>query len=157
MKRTPKAYLVGGSIGSLAAAAFRLKPSRIGTLAGVKRTSCNLRNSRVLPPRSWLHAQNLRSMGNRMVAGLDPERESGEVVVTGLKWLKLGCAKSVSVTKGELVLLQNGSVTDASVLRSRTRAITVYQSLGASRAKRPETSRDKSIKTQFGALLKVLA
>src|ERR1019366_515418 len=87
---------------------FMLEFSRIETLAGVKRTIYNQYDSLVLPLQTWLVAQGVRLVTDFKVTGIHCQRQDKS------EW--------IAVDDGDLVFLQNGSMTDASSLGSMTSA-----------------------------------
>lgn len=99
---------------------FMLEFSRIDTLAGVKRTVYNQYDSLVLPLQTWLEAQGVHIITDCTVTDLDSMTENGWFHVTGIRCLKHGVRASIPVNEGDLVFLQNGSMTDASSLGSMT-------------------------------------
>lgn len=99
---------------------FMLEFSRIETLAGVKRTRYNQYDSLVRPLETWLEAQGVRMVLNCEVTDLDHKTEDGKFVVTGIRCLRQGKSEVVAVNDGDLVFVQNGSMTDASSLGSMT-------------------------------------
>jgi oleate hydratase len=101
---------------------FLLEFSRIETLAGVKRTIYNQYDSLVLPLQRWLLAQGVKLIGDCTVTGLDHKTEDGKFVVIGIHCTVNGQSETHSLDEGDLVLLQNGSMTDASSLGSMTEA-----------------------------------
>jgi oleate hydratase len=101
---------------------FLLEFSRIGTLAGVKRTIYNQYDSLVLPLQTWLQAQGVHFVADCKVAGLDHKTENGEFIVTGIHSLRHGKSELIAVNDGDGVFLQNGSMTDASSLGSMSSA-----------------------------------
>ncbi len=101
---------------------FMLEFSRIDTLAGVKRTVYNQYDSLVLPLQAWLEAQGVRLVRNCRVTGVEHETVDGRFVVTGIESLREGKSNLLTVQDGDLVFLQNGSMTDASSLGSMTSA-----------------------------------
>ena len=101
---------------------FMLEFSRIETLAGVKRTRYNQYDSLVLPLQSWLEAQGVRLVTDCKVTDLDHETQDGKFVVTGIHSLRRDKTAVTAVRDGDLVFLQNGSMTDASSLGSMTSA-----------------------------------
>jgi len=97
---------------------FMMEFSRIETLAGVKRTVYNQYDSLVLPLQTWLLAQGVNIVRECEVTGLDHKTEDGQVVATAIR-----CGSDViPVSDGDLVFLQNGSMTDASSVGSMTAA-----------------------------------
>jgi oleate hydratase len=101
---------------------FMLEFSRIETLAGVKRTVYNQYDSLVLPLQAWLEAQGVRLITDCKVTDLDYRTEDGEFIVTGIHCLRREASDLIAVNTGDLVFVQNGSMTDASSLGSMTRA-----------------------------------
>lgn len=101
---------------------FLLEFSRIETLAGVKRTIYNQNDSLVLPLLAWLEAQGVRLVTDCLVTDLRHKTEGGEFVVTGIECVRRGEREEIAVADGDLVFLQNGSMTDASSLGSMTSA-----------------------------------
>ena len=101
---------------------FMLEFSRIETLAGVKRTLYNQYDSLVLPLQNWLEAQGVRWVTDCKVTDLDHQTTDGKFVVTGIHSLRQGKTTVIAVRDGDLVFLQNGSMTDASSLGSMTSA-----------------------------------
>jgi len=101
---------------------FMLEFSRIETLAGVKRTIYNQYDSLVLPLQAWLKAQGVRLLTDCKVTDLDYSTDNGKFVVTDIRCQRQGTSETIVVTDGDLVFLQNGSMTDASSLGSMTSA-----------------------------------
>ena len=101
---------------------FMLEFSRIDTLAGVKRTVYNQYDSLVLPLVAWLEAQGVHLVTDCLVTELHHTTEEGKFTVTGIDCLRQGKRETIAVVDGDLVFLQNGSMTDASSLGSMTRA-----------------------------------
>jgi oleate hydratase len=101
---------------------FMLEFSRIETLAGVKRTVYNQYDSLVLPLQTWLEAQGVRLVTDCKVTALDHATEDGKFIVTGIHCLRQARQEVIAVNDGDLVFLQNGSMTDASSLGSMTSA-----------------------------------
>ena len=99
---------------------FMLEFSRIDTLAGVKRTIYNQYDSLVLPLQKWLEAQGVQLITGCKVAGLDHTTANGNFVVTGIHCLLQGRDEVIAVNEGDLVFMQNGSMTDASSVGSMT-------------------------------------
>lgn len=101
---------------------FMLEFSRIETLAGVKRTIYNQYDSLVLPLQTWLKARGVRLVADCTVTDLDHQTVEGRFSVTGIHCLRQGKSEVLAVNDGDLVFLQNGSMTDASSLGSMTSA-----------------------------------
>ena len=100
---------------------FMLEFSRIETLAGVKRTIYNQYDSLVLPLQAWLQSKGVRMVTDCKVTDLDHKTEGGEFRVTAIHCLRQGRSEVLTVNEGDLVFIQNGSMTDASSLGSMTR------------------------------------
>jgi len=101
---------------------FLLEFSRIETLAGVKRTIYNQYDSLVLPLQTWLKAQGVRLITDCKVTDLDHKTEDGKFVVTGIHGTRRDKSEVIAVNDGDVIFLQNGSMTDASSLGSMTGA-----------------------------------
>ena len=101
---------------------FMLEFSRIETLAGVKRTVFNQYDSLVLPLQAWLKSKGVRLITDCKVTDLDHKTEGGKFSVTGIHCLRHGKSELLAVNEGDLVFMQNGSMTDASSLGSMTKA-----------------------------------
>ena len=97
---------------------FMLEFSRIETLGGVKRTIYNQYDSLVRPLQAWLEAQGVNLVANCTVTSLDHETKEGALTVTLIHCLRQGASEVIAVNDGDLVFLQNGSMTDASSLGS---------------------------------------
>ena len=101
---------------------FIMEFSRIETLAGVKRTVYNQYDSLALPIYNWLIAQGVRFVTDCTVTDLDHKTVDGKFAVTGIHCRRQGNVERIAVNAGDLVFLQNGSMTDASSLGSMTSA-----------------------------------
>lgn len=101
---------------------FMLEFSRIETLAGVKRTIYNQYDSLVLLLQIWLKGHGVHLAYDCRVTELDHKTEDGKFVVTGIHCLRHNDADVIIVNDGDLVFLQNGSMTDASSLGSMSSA-----------------------------------
>ena len=101
---------------------FMMEFTRIETLAGVKRTVYNQYDSLVVPLQAWLVAQGVRMVTDCKVTELNHATDSGKFAVTGIQCVRQGKAEVIPVRDGDLVFLQNGSMTDASSLGSTTTA-----------------------------------
>ena len=101
---------------------FMLEFSRIETLAGVKRTMFNQYDSLVLPLQAWLVAQGVRLITDCRVTDMDHKTVDGQFIVTALRCTRQGQSEMMTVDDGDLVFMQNGSMTDASSLGSMTSA-----------------------------------
>ena len=101
---------------------FMLEFSRIETLAGVKRTVLNQFEAMVLPLQHWLEGQGVRFLNDTTVTALDHDTQAFEFSVTGIQTIQAGSVVHIAVDEGDLVFLQNGSMTDASSLGSMSDA-----------------------------------
>ncbi len=101
---------------------FMLEFTRIETLAGVKRTVYNQYDSLVLPLQEWLANRGVRFIADCTATALRHQNEDGKLTVTGIECLLQGRRELFDVYAGDLVFLQNGSMTDASSLGSMTNA-----------------------------------
>ena len=101
---------------------FMLEFSRIETLAGVKRTVLNQYDSLVVPLQRWLEAQGVRLINDCTVTDLDYRTSGGAFEVIALHFTLKGQAETKQLEDGDLVFVQNGSMTDASSLGSMTSA-----------------------------------
>jgi len=101
---------------------FMLEFSRIETLGGVKRTVYNQYDSLVLPLMAWLRDKGVRLIADCKVVDLDHAAGEDRFRVTAIHCLRLGQAEVIGVDDGDLVFVQNGSMTDASSLGSMTSA-----------------------------------
>jgi oleate hydratase len=101
---------------------FVLEFSRIETLAGVKRTIYKQYDSLVLPLQTWLLAHGVRLVTDCRVTDLDHKTEDGKFIITGIHCLRQDKSQVIDVNDGDIVFLQNGSMTDASSLGSMTSA-----------------------------------
>ncbi|QJW94658.1 oleate hydratase [Frigoriglobus tundricola] len=99
---------------------FLVEFTRIETLAGVKRTVFNQYDSLVVPLQAWLVARGVRMVTGCTVTELEHATDAGTFVVTGIRCVRKGTAEVIPVRDGDLVFLQNGSMTDASSLGSTT-------------------------------------
>ncbi len=98
---------------------FVLEFARIETLAGVKRTIYNQYDSLVLPLQAWLVEQGVRLITDCRVTEIAHKTENGNFTVTGIHCTRAdGVSEVTAVYDGDLVFLQNGSMTDASSLGS---------------------------------------
>ena len=97
---------------------FMLEFTRINTLAGVKRTVFNQYDSLVLPLQHWLKAQGVHLVPDCTVTDLFFKTHEGSQQVIGMERTLNGAMQTLSLEEDDLVLLQNGSMTDASSLGS---------------------------------------
>ena len=101
---------------------FMLEFTRIETLAGVKRTIYNQYDSLVRPLQRWLADQDVNFIIDCKVTDLERKVEAGRLLVTGIHYQHGGQSKAIALKDGDLVFLQNGSMTDASSIGSMTSA-----------------------------------
>lgn len=102
---------------------FMMEFSRIDTLGGVKRTVFNQYDSLVLPLQTWLAARGVRFCPGHRVTDLTVEdAPDGSFAVTAIHVTHRGLDRVVPVPPGDLVLVQNASMTDASSFGSMSRA-----------------------------------
>ncbi|OYV01328.1 MAG: oleate hydratase, partial [Burkholderiales bacterium PBB5] len=101
---------------------FMLEFSRIETLAGVKRTVFNQYDSLVVPLQQWLAGQGVRMLTDCTVTDIDHRGADRPFEVIALHCTVKGQAEIKQLEDGDLVFLQNGSMTDASSLGSMTAA-----------------------------------
>jgi oleate hydratase len=101
---------------------FMLEFSRIETLAGVKRTVLNQYDSLVLPLQRWLEAQGVRFITDCTVTDLDHKTVDGCFEVIALHCTVKGQSEVKLLEDGDLVFVQNGSMTDASSLGTMSSA-----------------------------------
>jgi oleate hydratase len=98
--------------------------SRIETLAGVKRTVYNQYDSLVQPLLNWLDAQGVQFRMGCTVTDITFQPAAIKLTVTGLTCLEDGRVSNITVGDSDLVIFQNGSMTDASSLGTMTTAPT---------------------------------
>ena len=101
---------------------FMKEFSRIETLAGVKRTIYNQFDSLVRPLVSWLTAQQVQFRRDCTVTDIVLGVGGKEIVVTELKTLETGKSGAIPIQPEDLVLFQNGSMTDSSTFGSMTKS-----------------------------------
>jgi oleate hydratase len=99
---------------------FMLEFSRIETLAGVKRTVLNQYDSLVVPLQRWLEGEGVRMVPDCTVTDLDHRMVDGRFEVIAMHFTLKGLAEDRQLEEGDLVFVQNGSMTDASSLGSMT-------------------------------------
>jgi oleate hydratase len=95
---------------------FMLEFSRIESLAGVKRTVFNQYDSLVVPLQRWLQAQGVNLRADCNVTDLDRRADNDLFEVIALHYTLQGQAQIKQLEEGDLVFVQNGSMTDASSL-----------------------------------------
>jgi oleate hydratase len=101
---------------------FVLEFSRIDTLEGVKRTVYNQYDSMVLPLKAWLEAHGVKIQMNTRVTGLDHKYENGKFTVVAIQCVRDQKLENILVRDGDVVFVQNGSMTDASSIGSMEHA-----------------------------------
>ena len=101
---------------------FMLEFTRIDTLAGVKRTVYNQYEAMVLPLQAWLRSRGVNFVVDCNVTELVPRSEIDAFEVAAIKCVRRGVAETIVVAEGDLVFLQNASMTDASSLGSMSAA-----------------------------------
>jgi oleate hydratase len=99
---------------------FMMEFSRIETLAGVKRTVYNQYDSLVRPLQHWLQQQGVQLVLNCKVDDLALSDDAS--TVTAIHCVRDGAAQVIAVQPEDLVVFQNGSMTDASSYGSMTSA-----------------------------------
>lgn len=105
---------------------FMLEFSRIETLAGVKRTIYNQYDSLVRPLQQWLTDQGVKVLTNSKVTALEHKYDNGRFVVTGIECKAPEETRKYSISEDDVVILQNGSMTDNSTAGSMTSATAQY-------------------------------
>ncbi len=93
---------------------------RIDTLAGVRRTVYNQYDAMVRPLAVWLEKNGVQFIAGAEVVDIGVVEEAGLVRVTELKVQQGAGLRDITVAEGDLVFLQNASMTDASSLGSMT-------------------------------------
>jgi len=101
---------------------FLLEFSRIETLGGVKRTIYNQYDSFVRPLLAWLESKGVRTVTGCTVTDVDVTAEGGGLRVDALRCRRRSEENVIRLRDGDLVFVQNGSMTDASSLGSMTSA-----------------------------------
>jgi oleate hydratase len=101
---------------------FMKEFTRIETLAGVKRTVYNQYDSMVRPLVRWLEEQGVKFINDCTVTNFDLSVIDDKVAVTGLQYSRGGKTGAATLGPDDLVIFQNGSMTDASSLGSMTKA-----------------------------------
>jgi oleate hydratase len=101
---------------------FMLEFTRIETLAGVKRTVFNQYDSFVAPLVAWLRKAGVRFVTDCQVSDISLRNDGGEIVAEALSLVIAGKTETVRVADGDLIVFQNGSMTDASSYGSMSTA-----------------------------------
>ncbi len=97
---------------------FMVEFSRIETLAGVKRTLLKQYDSLVLPLQRWLEVQGVRLVTGCTVTNILHETEGGLFIPIALHFTVNGHDEEKQLENGDLVFVQNGSMTDTSSVGS---------------------------------------
>jgi oleate hydratase len=92
---------------------------RIETLAGVKRTALNQYDGIVRPLTKWLESHGVNLASGTDVTDMTIATEQGKHRVTQLTLEHDGQIRNIDIADGDLVFLQNGSMTDATSLGSQ--------------------------------------
>ena len=90
-------------------------------MAGVKRTVFNQYDSLVMPLVTWLRGNGVNFVTGCTVTDLD-HSAAGIFCVTGIHCERDGKSEVIAVGDTDLVIVQNGSMTDASSIGTMTRA-----------------------------------
>lgn len=98
---------------------FMLEFTRIETLAGVKRTTFNQYDSLVRPLQQWLRANGVQVVTECTVTDVVLAPGAG-ITVTAIACQQDGGHHTIDVAGQDLVVFQNGSMTDASSFGSMT-------------------------------------
>ncbi len=93
---------------------------RIETLAGVKRTVFNQYDALVLPLQKWLEEKGVIFQANTTVTDIEVSEIENIVTVTSISYTNGSKKEKISIDPNDIVILQNGSMTDASTLGSMT-------------------------------------
>jgi oleate hydratase len=110
-----------------------LEFTRIETLAGVKRTKYNQYDYLVRPLLAWLEQKGVHFIKDCTVTDFVLDAKSDRFAIAGFDCVRAGKAESIAVPAGDLVLLQNGSMVDASsfgTMSSPPKALTKADSGG---------------------------
>jgi oleate hydratase len=97
---------------------FIIEFSRIETLEGVKRTIFNQYDSLILPLQAWLEDHGVHFLTDCTVTDLDHTTVPEEFRVIAIHCTNQRKIERTTVNEGDLVFMQNGSMTDASSLGS---------------------------------------
>ena len=101
---------------------FMKEFSRIETLASVKQTVYNQYDSLVRPLVSWLQDQGVQFRKGCVVNDIVLSSSDTEIVVTELSCTESGNRETVTIGRVDIVIFQNGSMTDASSVGTMTSA-----------------------------------
>ena len=101
---------------------FMLEFTRVDTLAGFKRTVYSQYESMVLPLQAWLTSRGVNFVADCNVTELVPRSQVDAFEVAAIKCVRQGASETILIAEGDLVFLQNASMTDASSLGSMSAA-----------------------------------
>lgn len=88
--------------------------SGMNRLKGILHTEYNQYDSLILPLMKWLEAQGVRFDKGHQVVDLELDVSGGEKIVTAIHLKVNGAAKTIPVSRGDLVMVTNGSMTENS-------------------------------------------
>jgi oleate hydratase len=88
--------------------------SGMNRLKGILHTEYNQYDSLILPLVKWLEAQGVRFDKGHQVLDLELDVSGGEKIVTAIHLKVNGAAKTIPVSRGDLVMVTNGSMTENS-------------------------------------------
>lgn len=88
--------------------------SGMNRLKGILHTEYNQYDSLILPLTKWLEAQGVRFDKGHQVVDLELDVSGGEKIVTAIHLKVNGAAKTIPVSRGDLVMVTNGSMTENS-------------------------------------------
>lgn len=88
--------------------------SGMNRLKGILHTEYNQYDSLILPLVKWLEAQGVRFNKGHQVVDLELDVSGGEKIVTAIHLKVNGAAKTIPVSRGDLVMVTNGSMTENS-------------------------------------------
>jgi len=97
---------------------FMMEFPRIETLGGVRRTVYNQYDSMVLPLQRWLEERGVRFINGCTVTDIDYKFEGAKFTVTAIDCHFHERFEHIEVQGDDIVILQNGSMTDASSVGS---------------------------------------
>lgn len=95
---------------------------RIDRMSGVIHPAHNHHESLVMPIMAWLEGKGVRFRTDTTVTDFDLAADGGKVAVSGIHCRKSGRDEAITVARSDLVIFQNGSMTDASSFGSMTSA-----------------------------------
>lgn len=103
--------------------------SGMNRLKGILHTEYNQYDSLILPLTKWLEAQGVRFDKGHQVVDLELDVSDGEKVVTAIHLKVNGTAKTIPVTRGDLVMVTNGSMTENSTKGDMNRPAVLNRSV----------------------------